>query len=145
MRRFKFRLETVLRQRTAREEKCLREFAAAQNEKAACEARLAAYRAERERTILERPEPPDPEDEIRREFYLDGLNARMEHEEKVREGIAARLESARIALMAARHAREALERVKENDFNEYKMLNAREEQHALDEVATMRYSSMQDQ
>src|SRR5579871_3492206 len=98
MRRFRFRFETVLRHRTILEELRLQAFAVIQNEMATIDARVAAYRSEYTRTVAGRPTSLDVDDIKRREQYLDALNARLEQEQRVREGIAARLEDARVAL-----------------------------------------------
>lgn len=144
MRRFKFRLEAVLKYRAVLEHKCQRIYAAIQVEMKECAARLAAYRADRERIGLLRSEHFDPEEMTRRERYLDVLNERMEYQKQVLEGINARLDAARKDFLEARRAREALEHIRESDMNEYKQLVARQEQKTLDEVATIRYTRRTD-
>src|SRR5579872_3440989 len=138
MRRFKFRFETVLKHRTILEEMRMQAFAIVQQEMVTVDARLAASRAEYARTVAGRPSSLDVEDIARRERYLDTLSARLAQEERVREGIAARLEDARVALLEARQACKALERVREQDLQEYMRLTAQAEQTAMDEMATQR-------
>jgi flagellar FliJ protein len=139
VKRFIFRFEAVLKHRAITEELRTEEFARVQAELAACDGRIAACRREFDITVSGRPERIDVEDFPRREHYLDTLRARIEQETRIREGIAARLEDARRALVAAKQAREALERIRETDFDAYRREAARAEQNALDEVASQRF------
>src|SRR5437764_2465699 len=106
MKRFKFRFEAVLKHRAVIEQTRLLAFAGAQSELAACDNRLAACREEFSRTVTDRPTRIDVEDIPRRERYLDTLNARITQDERTREGLAARMDDARVALITARQARE---------------------------------------
>lgn len=139
MKRFKFRFEAVLKHRAITEELRTQEFARVQGELAACDGRIAASRREFEVTVASRPERIDVEDLPRRESYLDALRARIEQETRIREGIAARLEDARVALVAAKQAREALERIRESDYETYRREATLAEQNALDEIASQRF------
>jgi flagellar FliJ protein len=139
VKRFKFRFEAVLKHRTITEDLRLQELAALQAELAICDGRIAACKGEFDRTIAERPGQIDVEDFPRREQYLDTLRSRIEQEERIREGVAARVEDARIALIAARQAREALERLREADYKEYCREAALFEQNAIDEMSTQRF------
>ncbi len=143
MKRFKFRFEAVLKHRAVIEELRMHEYVRIQDELAICEARLAGCRDQYARTIAERPAKIDFEDIPRRERYLDVLNARIAQEERLREGIAARLDDARTALIAARQAREALKRIREADQAEHLRLALLAEQNALDEMSSQRYRRAQ--
>lgn len=140
MRRFRFRLEAVLRQRVMREEAALQAFAVVQGEMELSKARVTAAWQEYDHTVANRPTVIDVIAIAQREWYLDTLRARIEQEERIQEGIAARLEDARLALVEARQAREAIDRLRESEFNEYKRHIARLEQEVLDEIATLRHT-----
>lgn len=139
MRKFKFRLQSVLKYRTTLEELRRHAFASIQSELLACDARIAAKRAECARTVAER-NFLDVMDIERREVYINALNAAIEREQRVREGIVARLEDARRAFIAAKQAREAIERVRQSDFEEFMRNEACAEHAVLDEIATLRYT-----
>lgn len=139
MKRFTFRLDAVLKHRAITEQLRLQEIAVVQTELAVCDARIAGCRREFDRTVAERPDRIDVEDFPRREQYLDAVRERIEQQERIREGIAARLEDARLALIAAQQAREALERIREADHKEYCREAALAEQNAIDEMSTQRF------
>ena len=139
MKRFVFRFEAVLKHRVVTEELRLQELARVQGEMSVCEGRIAQCRSEFDRTMVERPARIDVEDFPRREQYLDTLGVRIQQEERIHEGIAARLEDARLAVIAARQAREALERIRETDREKHRRDGLLAEQSALDEIATQRF------
>jgi len=139
VRRYRFKLESVLKYRTVVEELRLQAFATVQAEMAACDARLAAFRDELTRTAIGRPGCIDLEEIARREAYMDVLRARLAQEESVREGITARLEDARASLVQARQAREAMERLRRHDYADYLRLANKAEQEIIDETATLRH------
>ena len=143
MKRFKFRFEAVLKHRAVTEQTRLLTYARAQTELAASDVRLVTCRQEYSRTIAERPKRIDIEDIPRRERYIDTLNARIAQEERIREGLAARSEDARAALITARQAREALERIRESDHAEFERLGAVAEQNEIDEMSTQRHRRAQ--
>jgi len=140
MRRFRFELETVLRHRRILESQHLQRLAAVQSELRACDARIARLRADAERALREWPGVVDLLDFAMRELYLEAVGARIEQEERVREGIAARMEEARLALVRARQDRETIERVREGAYREYLHEAERANQQALDEIATVRHA-----
>ena len=139
MKRFRFRFEAVLKHRTITEDLRMQDFARLQSELAACDVRVETLQSEFSRSMAERPTRVDVEDFPRRERYLDTLRVRIEQEERIREGIAARLDDARLALIAARQAREALERIQTADREMHRKVNALAEQNAVDEIATQRF------
>ena len=140
MRRFKFRLEAVMKHRAVVEEQKLQAFATVPREMAESDVRIAVLRAEYESTVASRPEHIDVADIARRERYIDTLNVQIAEEERVREGISARLDDARAALIVARQAREAIERIREKDYFAHLQSAVREEQIAIDEIATLRHA-----
>lgn len=139
MTRFRFRFEAVLKHRSITEELRLQAFARVQAELVACDGRIAACRREFDQTMVNRPARIDVEDFPRREHYLDTLWARIEQEERIREGVAARAEDARLAVIAARQARQALETIRDTDHAIYQREAALAEQNAADEMATQRF------
>jgi flagellar FliJ protein len=139
VRKFQFRLQSVLKYRITLEELRRHAFALVQSELIACDSRIAALRAECARTLAGR-HSLDIWDIEQRERYIDTLNASIEREQRVREGILARLEDARCALIAAKQAREALERIRQSDFEEFVQQEGRKEHALLDEMATLRHT-----
>jgi flagellar protein FliJ len=139
MRRFKFRLEAVLKHRTVIEELAQQAFAKVQLELKAADERLAELRTGYSEAVAGRSAGVDLDDVTRRERYVDTLLVRISEQERVREGINARLDDARSALVSARQAREAIERVKEQDYRNYLREAGLEEQRLIDEMATVRH------
>ena len=139
MKRFKFRFEAVHKHRAIIENARLQEFARVQGELVACDARIVYLRAECNQTMTNRPSNIDVEDIPRRERYIDTLRVSIAQEERLREGLMARLEDSRKALIVARQAREALDRIREADEKEYLQHVALAEQNMLDEISTQRY------
>lgn len=138
MRKFKFRFEAVLKHRAVMEDMRAHAFAAVQRELVQCEARIADLRARYDRTVAERPDSLDFVDIALRESYADSLRTRIEQEQRIHEGIAARLEDARKALVGARQAREAIERIRERDEAKHLYLAHKAEQDRLDEIGLSR-------
>lgn len=138
MRRFQYRLETVLRHRATLERLRLQAFAEVQYQLADSDRRLARLAGERERLHSTWPRRVDLSDIERREAYLAVLAAQLEREQRIREGIVARLEEARAALLEARRARQAIENLRAKALEEYQLEALRSEQNVLDEIATMR-------
>src|SRR6266540_3178741 len=98
MHKFKFKLESVLKHRTVLEEQAMQAFAVAQNELAACVARQAALQMEFQNVVGSRPELDAKFgiDEIKlRERHLDNLLSLIEQQERMREGLSARLDDER--------------------------------------------------
>ena len=139
MKRFKFRFEAVHKHREIIENGKLREFGRLQGELSACEIRIVSLRSECNNTMNSRPFTIDVEDIPRRERYIDTLRVQIANEERLREGLGARVEDARLALIAARQAREALDRIRIADEKAYMQQAALAEQNMLDEISTQRY------
>src|SRR6187200_517665 len=118
MRRFHFRLETILRHRETIEDLREQDFATAQGIVQAIEARIAVLREEYRNTLLSRPgghagEPFDARSIYDRERYLETVQAAIEQQERRREAALIVLEEKRIALVAARQAREAVSHLRD--------------------------------
>jgi flagellar export protein FliJ len=140
MQKFKFTLETVRSHRTLLEERAMLAFAALQNEVAACTARIAALQLEFSRVVSSRPARLNVEELTLRERHLDGLRLCIENEERVREGLYARLEDARANLVSKRQDRETVDRLREIELAEHRKETDRREQESIDELATLRHS-----
>ncbi|HZP81740.1 MAG TPA: flagellar export protein FliJ [Chthonomonadaceae bacterium] len=144
MRRFKFRLETVLRHRETIETLREQEFAAAQGYLQALEARIAALQEEFRQTVAGRPggaqgERFDTQEIADRERYVETLLAAIGQMQRRAEAARVQAEEKRQALVAARQAREAVSHLKEKDLGAHIALGNKLEQEALDELATLRH------
>ena len=139
MRRFRFKLETVLRHRQLMESQRLAELAAVQEELRGCDALLAELHDDVERTLRDWPGVVNVVDFALREQYIDAVAARIVREEHVREGVVSRLDEARAGLIRARQAREMIERVREKAHGVYLAEAERAAQAALDEIASVRH------
>lgn len=139
MKRFRFRLQTVLNHRAILEERAGQVFAALQQQLTACDMRIARLKKEYADAVADRQAHFDPIDIHYREKYLDGLLSLREQEERQREGIQARLSDAREALVAAKQEREAIERIRDREYDAYLAEVHHVEQERLDEMATMQH------
>lgn len=141
--RFRFRLEPVLRQRTHEEEARLRDFAEVQRlvveqqgylqgllqEKAACQAELHALYATLE----------DFNGVVERQRYINTVNLRHAMGERRLAELNQHLEARRGALMEARKRRRAIEILKERQAEEHRRQEVRREALELDELAIQRF------
>ncbi len=139
MQKFKFKLEAVLNHRTVLAEQSMRAFAKAQGELAACIARIAAMRMEFEQVVANRPRAFDAEEMTLRERHLDHLRHNIEQQERLQEGLAARLEDARQHLVRSRQDRETVARLREIALEDHRKQVGKAEQDAIDETATLRF------
>ena len=144
MKRFKFRLETVLRQREILETLREQEFATAQGQVIALESRIRVCREEIARIVSGRDEDLtggvlDSAVMLNRERYLQTLNGAIGALEYHLEGAKIVAEETRLALVAARQARQSVAKLREKDWTEYTALVLKQEQDVLDEQATLRY------
>jgi flagellar FliJ protein len=144
MRRFRFRLESVLRHRETLEGMCEQEFGAAQSRLQAEQARMDQLRAEFDRCVAERPggaqgERFDAHMVYDRERYLETLQAALEQQSRRVEAASITAEEKRQALVAARQAREAVSRLRQQEFAAYTAQALKHEQDVLDEQATVRF------
>jgi flagellar FliJ protein len=140
MKRFRFKLESVLKYRAALEQLRLQAFAATQTELNECDERLARYRQEQARVLSVGPGHWSIDYFANRERYIDAIKARIASEERLREGIAARLEDARSALVEARRARQSVERLRERAYETYVAETRLAEQNLLDELSSQRHT-----
>ena len=144
MRRFQFRLETVLRHRALIEELREQSYFTAQGHVLAAEAKLKTLQEQHRETVANRPsgiqgEPFDASSIQGRERYLETLQAAIDRQKRRREAALIVAEEMRVALVAARQAREAVSRLREKDLQAHQALALQIEQSALDELATLRH------
>ena len=142
MRRFRFRLEKVLRHRETIEMLREQDFGAAQSRLNEVETRIAEMHREFERIVSGRPgcmpgERFDPGVIQDRERYLRALLSAVEVEERRAAACRVVADEMRRALVAARQAREVVSRLKERHLAEYAHASLKVEQDALDEIATL--------
>jgi flagellar export protein FliJ len=144
MKRFTFRLETVLRHRELLENLREQAFLTAQGEVLAIEAIIAQLRDEFRRTASERPgtspgEMLNPGALLNRERYLEALQATIHQEQWRLEAAKVKAEERRRELVEARQAHEAVKKLREKDLAAYTTAMLHTEQELLDEQATIRH------
>jgi len=143
MRRFIFRLETVLRHRETIEGLREQEFVSAQGHLQTLLFRLTTLRDEFARIVSARPgkagESFDAGLIFDRERYLQTVQAAIDQQERRVETAQIVAEEKRAALLTARQAREAVSQLREQEQTAHMALAQKLEQDALDEMATLRY------
>ena len=147
MRKFRFKLETVAHHRTVLEQQAMQLFATIHGELAVSIQRIELLEAQFREVLEGRAvfgiEPSDRgiavEELLLRERELDGLRLKIEEEGRVREGLEARLEDARKALVHSRQDRETIERLREIDREAHRFAIEKYGQDLIDELATMRH------
>lgn len=145
MRRYKFRLEAVLRHRETIEGLREQDFAFANGQLDLILTRLTGLQEEHRRTLQARPgsipgERFDAAGIFTRERYLETLQVQITFQEQQAEAARVVAEAMRRALVEARQARQAVERMREKDLAEYTLECRRLEQDTLDELATLRHA-----
>jgi flagellar export protein FliJ len=145
MQRFRFRLEAVLRHRETIESLREQDFAAAQSVVRGIEARIAQLWHEFRRVVMGRPvgeayQPFDATQIYDRERYLETVQAAIAQQERKLEAAQIVLEEKRVALVAARQARESVSHLHNRDLIAHVALCNKLEQDALDEMATLRHT-----
>lgn len=148
MRRFRFRLETVLSYREAQETQREWELAEESRRAHAAEQALQVLRAQLEITIQERPlrgrhASFDDRALGNREHYLDSLLSAIHRQEEEVVVAWKRVEDRRMALVAASQARESVSRLHARDLTDYRTRMQHAEQNTLDEQATLRFARAQ--
>jgi flagellar FliJ protein len=143
MRRFVFRLETVLRHRETLENLREQEFAQAQGHLLTLQARLTGLREEFDRVLAGRPgragEHFDAHTIFDRERYLEVVQAAIGQQQRRVETAQIVAEEKRQSLMTARQARQSVSQLREKDLSTHTALAQKVEQDGLDELATLRH------
>ena len=144
MKRFNFRLETVLRQREIVEERCEQGFAKAQGQVDYLRSRQAILQEEIQGVMAGRQggkagESFDASDALNRERYLATLQHGVATVETYLETARIVAEETRRSLVEAKQAREAVDKLRENELRDYMALSLKTEQNTLDEQAGLRH------
>ncbi len=140
LKRFRFRLETVLRHREALETQAEQNYQRAQVMVEEANVKIRAQETRRREAM--QIDPDEITDTARlqnRERFLLTVQAAIALLEREREAAGIVADMMKTELVAARQAREALSKLREKDVAEHTFLILREEQNALDEMATMRH------
>ena len=117
----------------------MRAFATAQGELAACVARIAVLQMEFQQVVANRSKNFEVEEIALRERHLDTLRGRIEQQERLREGLEARMDDARKHLVKSRQDREMVERLRQIKLAEHAAKALKVDQDAIDEMATLRH------
>ncbi len=144
MRKFKFRLETVLRHREILESLKEQEFETAQGRLLAIEARIVQLREEFRQTVAggavtKIGQLLDPSKILDRERYLETILASIA--QLIRHAESARIvaEEIRLELVVCRQAREAVAHLRDKALEEHQLEGHKQEQNLLDELATIKH------
>jgi len=144
MRRFSFRLETLLRHRETIEDLRNQEFSLAQGRHDCAMRELEAMKAHYDLTVADRPTTDsagqfDAPAIQSRERYLEALQHQMSQQQERVEVARMIAEEMRIQMVAAKQDREAVTRLREKDYEEYVAESHRKSQDALDEIASVAF------
>ena len=148
MKRFIFRLETLLKHRETLEDLREQEFAVAQGRHDAARQQLDALLTHYRQTVAERPGA-----ETGSRFNAPAIQSREKYIEALQQQIAqqtehielARLiaEEMRVEMVAAKQKREAVSQLRDKDHADYVAEVQRKTQEGLDEIASMRFARQQ--
>jgi len=145
MRRFRFRLETVLRLRQREEERAQIAFAQARRRLAAEQAQLRALETDAhlhtELHARRRAAGAEPAEVLRLDDYAQALAQAIWRQEQVVAEAGEEVERRREQLHDAIRRREVLTRLRERRRREHLAAALAEEQKALDDFAVIRYAA----
>jgi len=148
MKRFRFRLQTLLDQRKAREEKLLWELSDLQREELREIERLHGL----ERILRKARESIEEAlsslcsggfailPVVQRDEFAKATRDDIRVQELTIEAVGRRVEAKRVEVVKAMQDRKVLEALKDKQEREYIVSMARQEQNQLDEMATVRYA-----
>ena len=139
MKRFNFRLETLLRHRETLEDLRDQEFALAQGRHAQAKLQIDALEAHYRQTVAERDARFDAPAIQSREKYVEVLQLRIAEQGERVEVARLIVEEMRVARVAAKQAREAVSRLRDKDFADHRAEAQRKTQESLDEIASVRF------
>lgn len=139
-----FKLEALRRYRQFQEDELQRELAAALGRKEAALAVVAAHQerldqAGRDLDRLQRSATEIFQLEIYQRFMMR-IDGEIEEQNRKVEEIEADCQQIRLQLMEAMQKRKTLERLKENELNQYMEELSREEQKFINEIAINRFN-----
>ncbi len=148
MRRFQFRLESVLHHRALIEGQKEQEYVRTQNRLLEIERKLAQLQQACEEVLQGRGGKTgernfDIHAITNRERYLASLILRIESVEREIEAARTVMAEARLAMVKARQEREAVTKLREKAHAEYLAEQQKQEQDTLDDMTTLRYKRSQ--
>lgn len=135
MAKFKFRLEPVLLQRTAREEAAEQALALAHNEYNSRCAVLRDTRQRLEQALTGAEKKIDVLESLHLDFYRKSLSEKIIGQEEDLCNAANAVEHSRQAAVQARQERQAMEKLKEKHLLRYRGEEEAREQKLVDEMA----------
>lgn len=144
MRKFVFRLQTLLDHRKTVEDQKLAELAEVRQEEAREVARLAELNVEVD-TACERlknalDKRAGMAEVTRWDEYVKTLRDDIAVQELTIKTVCERIEQKRQEVVTAMKDRQALESLRDKQQNEFELARARAEQNTLDEMASLRYA-----
>ena len=144
MKRFKFRLQTLLNQRQAKEDRLLRELGQLRQEEVDTALRLSELQ---ERLELTGPamegmlrSNATTHEIARLDEYAKALRDDVKIQELTLEAVRARVETKRAELVEAMKDRKVLEALRCKQERDYLLAFLRAEQNEMDEMASVRYA-----
>ncbi len=144
MKKFTFKLQTVLDQRKAKEDHLLGELAAVRRQEAAELVRLIRLKDElaAARAGLSSAHARNaPAEELgRRDEYLKTKRDDVRLQEMTLEAVRCQVEAKRREVVTAMKERKVLETLRDKQEREYMAAGARAEQTALDDMASLRHA-----
>lgn len=144
MKKFRFKLQTVLDQRQAREDRMLAELGELRQEEAREVERLMSLHQRLEDTCasieLALRQNASTEDISRRQNYAEVTVEDIRLQELIIEGVRNRVEVKRVELVEAMKDRKVLEAFRDKQEHEYIAAHEKAEQDMLDEMASVRYA-----
>lgn len=139
MRRFHFRLESVLKHRKVLEALRLYDFGMALEAVRESERRIEQLHADVARCLARWSRTDEIGHRLMQERFIQHVMYEAERELGVRDTANRKLELARQCLVSARQGRESVEQLREHRRREHQAEVARQEQIALDEVALLQH------
>lgn len=144
MKKFKFRFETVLKVKEKKEEQLKREFMQLIALKIRQENLLMEIEKERQEKAKEKFNEKQTGTDIQTlifyEEYANLLRKQIEETEKRIKELQEKADIKREELIEASKQKKIFERLKQNDFNDFKNLVLKNEQQLLDEIAVNKFN-----
>lgn len=144
MKKFKFRLQTLLDQRKAKEDRFLLELGEIRREEALELARLAELESHKvitlERYNVARSQHCDVTTLGHYDSYLQTLRDDIKVQHLTIEAVRERFEAKRVEVTEAMKERKVIETLRDKQEREYISAQLRAEQNALDEMASLRFA-----
>jgi|YNPBryantNP2012_1023418.scaffolds.fasta_scaffold48672_2 flagellar FliJ protein len=144
MRKFRFKLQTVLDQRKSKEDRLLGELGQLRRQEAEEIEKLAALRREFHNACVLIEEglrdKLDPGELERRDDYARACHDDIRVQELTLAAIREKIEAKREEVVKARREKRVLETLRDKQEREYVLAAERAEQNTLDEMASLRYA-----